>query len=54
MLKNVLSLGSILNKEELKSVNGAAGFEICNWEGDPVICKTGHCIQDVNGNWGCR
>ena len=55
MLKNISNLGSPLNKKEQLSINGnGPSLEICNWLGDPIICKTGHCIQDSNGNWKCR
>jgi len=47
MLKNISNLGSVLNKTEQQSINGnGPSLEICNWLGDLVICKTGHCIQD--------
>ena len=44
-----------LNKSEQAHISGAWGgrLEICNATGEPVICKTGHCIQYSNGTWGC-
>lgn len=53
MLKNISNLGSILNKKELENINGASKFEVCNFEGAPIICKVGHCQLNENGNWSC-
>lgn len=57
MFKKISSLKGVqkLKKSEQTLISGARGgrLEICNHTGDPVICKTGHCIQYANGTWGC-
>ncbi len=53
MLKNISNLGTTLNNNELKNINGSSRLEICNFEGAPIVCRVGHCVLNANGYWGC-
>lgn len=53
MKKSILNIGKTLNKAEQKEVNGGGGGYICNWEGDPVVCRfASQCTLGPNG-WYC-
>ncbi len=52
-MKNLMNLGTILNKNEQKEINGGRRLYICSPDSDVVCMTAAQCAQDANGDWYC-